>query len=112
VPGGFDRVAAFNLLDAVLEPPRLLSVLDGLCAPGGEVVMTSPYAWQSGIVADEQRLGGADPAAAVRRRFTDGDGLEARYRIADEAELPWSLRRDARSGTSYRVHWLRAHKPR
>jgi SAM-dependent methyltransferase/uncharacterized protein YbaR (Trm112 family) len=112
VPGAFDRVVALNVIDAVAAPARLLSVVDGLCAPGGEIVLASPYAWQSGIVAEAERLGDADPAAAVRRRIVDGVELEARYRIVEEAELPWSLRRDARSATAYRVHWLRAHKPR
>jgi SAM-dependent methyltransferase len=112
VPGAYERVVALNLVDAVPAPAQLLAVVDGLCAPGGEVVLASPYAWQSGIVAEDQRLGGADPAAEVRRRFADGVDLEARYTITDEAALPWSLRRDARSATVYRVHWLRATKPR
>jgi SAM-dependent methyltransferase/uncharacterized protein YbaR (Trm112 family) len=112
VPGSFPRVAAFNLLDAVPSPPRLLSVLDGLCAPGGELILATPYAWQSGIVAEEHRLGGVDPGAELRRRLVEGDGLEARYTVEDEAELPWSLRRDARSATVYRVHWLVARKAR
>lgn len=112
VPQTFDRVAALNIIDAVAAPPQLLSVVDGLCAPGGELLLASPYAWQSGIVAEEQRLGGADPAADLRHRLTGGVALEARYRVEDDAELPWTLRRDARSATSYRVHWLRAQKPR
>jgi SAM-dependent methyltransferase len=111
-PGSFDRVVALNLLDAVPSPPRLLQVIDGLCAPGGEIVIATPYAWQSAIVADEHRLGAHDPAAELRRRLTEGVDLEARYAVSDEDELPWSLRRDARSATVYRVHWLRAHKSR
>ena len=111
-PASFDRVVALNLLDAVPAPPRLLQVLDGLCAPGGELVIATPYAWQSSIVADEHRLGAHDPAAELRRRLVEGVELEARYTLADEDELPWSLRRDARSATVYRVHWLRARKAR
>ena len=34
----------------------------------------------------------------------------ARYRIDDEADLPWTLRRDARSSVSYAIHYLRARK--
>jgi SAM-dependent methyltransferase len=112
VPGTFDRVVALNVLDAVTSPPQLVAVADGLCAPGGELILASPYAWQSGIVADEHRFGGADPAADLRRRLVDGVALEARYVIEDECELPWTLRRDARSAVVYRVHWLRARKPR
>lgn len=109
-PSSFERVVALNLLDALPSPPRLLSVLDGLCAPGGELIIATPYAWQSSIVADEHRLGAHNPAAELRRRLDEGVELEERYRIEDEAELPWSLRRDARSATVYRVHWLRARK--
>jgi len=112
VPQSYDRVVALNLLDAVVWPLQILSVADGLCAPGGEILLASPYAWQSGIVADEHRFGGADPAGALRRQLVDGDGLEARYVIEDEAEVPWSLRRDARSAVVYSVHWLRARKSR
>ena len=85
-------------------------MIDGLCAPGGEVVLASPYTWQSGIVHEGERLGGDDPAAYLRARLERGDDLRARYRIEDEAELPWRLRRDARSEVAYRVHYLRARK--
>ncbi len=112
VPGSFDRVVALNVLDAVSSPPHLVAVADALCAPGGELILASPYAWQSGIVAEEHRFGGADPAGDLRRRLVEGEALEARYTIEDEAELPWSLRRDSRSAVMYRVHWMRARKPR
>jgi len=112
VPQSFDRVVALNVLDAVTSPPQLVAVADGLCAPGGELILASPYAWQSGIVAEDHRFGGADPAGALRRRLVDGEALEARYLIEDEAEVPWILRRDARSSVVYQVHWLRARKSR
>jgi SAM-dependent methyltransferase len=111
-PASFQRVVALNLLDALPSPPQLLSVVDGLCAPGGELILATPYAWQSAIVADAERLGRHDPAGELRRRLAAGAGLEARYAIEDEDELGWSLRRDARSGTVYRLHWLRARKAR
>jgi len=110
VPSSFDRVAAINLLDSVHSPPQLLSVIDGLCRRGGEVIVASPYSWQSGIVGEEHRLGEHDPAAEVTRRLRDGVELEARYTVEDEAEVTWYLRRDARSGHSYSVHWVRARK--
>jgi SAM-dependent methyltransferase/uncharacterized protein YbaR (Trm112 family) len=112
VPGSFERVVALNVLDAVTSPPQIVAVADGLCAPGGEVILASPYAWQSGVVAEEHRFGEAAPADALRRRLVDGTDLEASYTIEDEAELAWSLRRDARSTVVYRVHWLRARKAR
>ncbi|TMQ02192.1 MAG: methyltransferase domain-containing protein [Deltaproteobacteria bacterium] len=110
VPGVFGRVVALNLIDSVASPRGLLSVLDGLCAPGGEVILASPYAWQSSVMADHERLAGADPAAELTAILRDGTGLGARYQIEDEAELPWTLRRDARSAASYSIHYLRARK--
>lgn len=106
------RVVALNVLDSVRSPTGLLSVVDGLCAPGGELILTSPYAFRSGVVDEGERLGGTsgDAASAVRDRLTSGHGLGARYRIEDERDLPWHLRRDARSVQSYAVHWLRARR--
>jgi len=110
VPGMFDRVVALNLLDSVHRPAQLLSVIDGLCRAGGEVIVSSPYAWQSSVMADTERLGGLDPAADLAATFRDGVGLGSRYQIEDEAELPWTLRRDARSAASYAIHYLRVRK--
>ena len=110
VPGFFDRVVACNLLDSVRSPRGLLSVVDGLCAPGGELILTSPYSWTGSITPDDERLGGDDPAAALTAILRDGTDLRARYLIEDEAELPWTLRRDARSAATYCIHYVRARK--
>jgi uncharacterized protein YbaR (Trm112 family)/SAM-dependent methyltransferase len=110
VPGVFGRVVALNLLDSVASPRQLLAVLDGLCQPGGEIIVSSPYAWQSSVMAEHERLGGDDPAAELAALLRAGTGLAARYEIEDEAELPWTLRRDARSLASYSIHYVRARK--
>lgn len=110
VPEHFDRVVALNLLDSVRQPRQLLSVLDGLCAPGGEILVSSPYSWQSGVVAEAERFGGADPAAELTRILRAGDDLRRPYAIEDERDLPWTLRRDARSVVAYRIHYVRARK--
>lgn len=105
VPGAFDRVVALNLVDSVPHPRQLIAVIDALCAPGGEIVLSSPYAWQSNVMAEDERFGGLDPAGALI------DMLIARnFTVLDEAELPWTLRRDARSTLVYRCHYVRARK--
>jgi len=109
VPGAYDRVVALNMLDSVRVPGQLLSVIDALCAPGGEIIVSSPYAWHATVTADH-RLGGGDPASYLRERLRSGHDLRARYHVADEAEIPWVLRRDARSEVSYRVDYIRAVK--
>ena len=78
--------------------------------PGGELVLASPYAWQSSVMDERERIGGADPAAAVAAILRDGTDLSAPYRIEEEAEISWTLRRDARSAVAYRTHFLRARK--
>ncbi len=109
VPGAFDRVVALNLLDAVRSPRQLLAVIHGLCKRGGEVILSSPYNWQSNVVDDTQRIGGDNPAKGLVSLLTGGE-LGARYAIEDEAELPWTLRRDSRSAVAYVTHYVRARK--
>ncbi len=110
LPNQYDRVVAFNVLDSVRQPRQLLAVVDALCAPGGEILLSSPYAWQSEVVEEGARMGGADPARDLAELLRAGTDLGARYTIEDEDELPWTLRKDARSAVSYRVHYLRARK--
>ena len=110
VPGEYERVVALNLLDSVAHPRRLLQVLDALCTPGGELILASPYAWQSTVVHEDDRLGAHDPAAYVTALLREGTGLGAPYEILDEADLGWTLRRDARSEVRYQTHYLRARK--
>jgi hypothetical protein len=92
-----------------LDPPLLC---DALCASGGELILASPYAWQSSLVDDAEAFGGADPAAELTSILRSGRDLRSPYRIEDEAEVPWTLRRDARSEVLYRVHYLRARRER
>ncbi|HEU0031280.1 MAG TPA: methyltransferase domain-containing protein [Kofleriaceae bacterium] len=107
VPLSFGRVVALNVLDSVTSPHQLLAVLDGLCAPGGELIVASPFTWQSGVVADHHRFG---PAPADELARIVETGLGARYQLVERADLPWSLRRDARSAMTYEVHYIRARK--
>lgn len=104
IPRAFDRVVALNLLDSVSNPRQLLSVLDGLCDHGGELILGCPYSWQSSVLPEHHRFGGADPGAALRAE------LAGRYEVVEEAEISWPLRRDARSTLSYRIDYLRARK--
>lgn len=109
-PFEYDRVVALNMLDAVPHPRQLLLVADNLCAPGGELVLASPFAWQSTVLEEHERIGGPDPAADLAALLREGQALGSRYEIVEQAELPWTLRRDARSAVAYRTHYLRAVK--
>lgn len=104
-PGQFDRVVALNLLDAVRSPRALLHHLHQLAAPGAEILLASPYAWRDDVVDPGERLGGEDPASALRAEVA-----ALGWSIDDEAELEWTLRRDARASSVYRTHYLRARR--
>jgi hypothetical protein len=56
-------------------------VVDGLCAPHGELIVSSPYSWQSTVMEDHERLGGADPAIEVAKILRDGEGREIDVRL-------------------------------
>jgi hypothetical protein len=56
---------------------------------------------------DAERIGGADPASDLAALLREGPG---RYEIEEEADVSWTLRRDARSFVAYRVHYVRARK--
>jgi SAM-dependent methyltransferase len=104
VPGSFDRVVALNVLDSVADPRQLLSVIDALARPGGEIVLACPYQWIA------EPLFGADPARELVEFLRAGAGLRAAYEVIEEAEVEWELRRDARSHVTYRTHYVRARK--
>jgi SAM-dependent methyltransferase/uncharacterized protein YbaR (Trm112 family) len=104
-PGAFSRVAALNLLDNVPSPRALLHHLHQLAAPGGEVLLASPFAWRDEIVEPAERLGGADPAAALREEVR-----ALGWMVEEESDLPWTLRQDARTSTTYSVHFVRARR--
>lgn len=111
-PGIADRVVALNLLDSVSQPAQLVSVIDGLCDLGGEIFLTSPYSWQSSVVREGARLGEAsgDPGQDLRTQLQTGVGLRGVYSLLSQRDLPWELRRDARSVQRYIVDALHLRK--
>ena len=109
-PGIFERVVSLNLLDTIPRPRALLGVMDGLCAPGGELIVASPFCWQTGIVDEGERIGDRDPADALMGLLESGTGLSGPYTIEESFDLHWTLRRDARQDLGYSVHWIRARK--
>jgi SAM-dependent methyltransferase/uncharacterized protein YbaR (Trm112 family) len=104
-PESCERVVAMNLLDVVSDPPRLVDVAAGVVAPGGEVLLATPFAWQSGTVDEDKRIGGADPRGALAEQL-GRHGIV----VVETAEVRWTLRRDARTCVAYVVHALRGRK--
>lgn len=117
--GTFDAVVAMNLLDNVRAPSTLLGQVDALLKPGGTLLLSTPYAWDSHQVDDGERIGGAagrpfggDPATELRRVLT-ADGLDVPWRfelVRDDPHVPWTLVRDARCRFQYDLHVVVARK--
>ncbi|MFN2547396.1 MAG: methyltransferase domain-containing protein [Myxococcales bacterium] len=104
-PEQFQRVVAFNVLDSVRSPRALLHHIHQLATPRAEILLASPYAWRDDVVPVAERLGTSDPATALREEIrTLG------WSIKEEAEVPWTLRRDARALSLYQTHFVRCLK--
>jgi 5-histidylcysteine sulfoxide synthase/putative 4-mercaptohistidine N1-methyltranferase len=61
-PGPFNVVLMANLLCRLPDPKACLARLGGLVAPGGLVLITSPYSWLTDYTPRSAWLGGRDPA--------------------------------------------------
>ena len=95
----FDTVVALNLLDRVPDPARVLDELARATAPGGTLIIGSPYTWLPEFTARERWLGGFERNGAevrgietVRERFRDG------FSVLDERRMPFFIPHHARSG--------------
>jgi putative 4-mercaptohistidine N1-methyltranferase len=55
---GYDLVLAANLLDRLYDPKRFLESIHERLAPGGILVLTSPYTWLEEFTKKENWLGG------------------------------------------------------
>ena len=109
IPGVYGRVVALNLLDVVRQPRQLLTVIDALCARGGGEVIIVRRTRGSPVMSTRMR-GSVAPIRQLPCAPCSITACRRRYTIEDEAELPWALRRDARSAATYCIHYLRARK--
>ena len=119
-PGTVDVVLASNLLDTVARPLALIAAIDRLLAPGGLLLLTSPFAWNEEITPPEEALGGG--TAEAWATLGTAAGLvellagrvplmpQLRYEVLEQHDVPWTLREHARAVTHYDVHVLVAKK--
>lgn len=97
--GAFSTVLALNLADRVADPSRALAELARVAAPGGILIVASPYTWLDEYTPRERWLGGF---------FRDGrpvfgrDGVRAalgpRFLLEREEDHLFFIRHHARSG--------------
>lgn len=121
--GRLPLVTAYNLLDNVGDPLVLLRQAHALLAPGGTLVLASPYDWTDRCTPLALRLGASirvdasaepDPAQALRDLLTGrlpalapGLSMELEH---ETAELPWLLQRHGRSWHVFLSHYLEASR--
>lgn len=96
--GAFTRTLAENLLDSVADPTLVFRQLGALTAPGGPLVVTSPFAFREEVTPVERWLGDARTSAP--------DALVAlaevsRLRLQARRELRFNLRAHDREAAAY-----------
>jgi SAM-dependent methyltransferase len=112
-PSGAAMVSALNLFDCVPDPPALLAALAAQLAPGGRLLLATPYDWSTRATAVQGWVGGhsqrglhggaAEPQ--MRAMLAAVPGLRL---VAEQAEFPWHTRLHDRSCVSYRGHLIAA----
>jgi SAM-dependent methyltransferase len=115
--GTANLAAALNLLDCVPEPSRLLAELARILAPGGDLLLATPYDWSTRATGAAHWIGGHSQRAPhrgaaedfLRALLTDGAHPSAVPGLALRGEIPrfaWQTRLHDRSAVHYASHLL------
>jgi putative 4-mercaptohistidine N1-methyltranferase len=95
--GIFDLVLMANLIDRLPDPARCLAQLPALVAPGGALILTSPYTWLEEYTPRDRWLDqGAGTLAALREK------LAPSFSLLHTFDLPMVIR-DHRRKTQWTV---------
>ena len=112
VAESFGVVSALSLVDTVQDPLYVLGQLDALVAPGGLLVVASPYQWEPG--ATPPAAWWSDGGAATLRRALAGAHPalpHVRYEVVDDAtDLAWTLPGTRRMSFRYHLDAVAARK--
>lgn len=106
-PGAFALVLALNLLDSITHPRELLLQARALLAPGGALLLSSPFNWNDEVTPPARRLDDelpphADRDAELERRIAAlVPDLALRW---SDRDVPWPLRIHDRLGCDFRLH--------
>jgi SAM-dependent methyltransferase len=80
--GSIDIALALNLVDSIARPRTMLEGLHRVVRPGGLIIVTTPFHWQSACTEPAEWMSETELRAS----------LESRYEVlADEERLPWVL---------------------
>ena len=90
--GSFDVVLMANLVDRVQDPAACLAQLPGLCRPGAQLIITSPYTWLSNYTPEERWLcqEGAPTLDGLKRH------LDPCFELKSTHDMPFLIREHRR----------------
>ena len=95
--GRFDAALLINLVDRLPQPRRCLDRLPDLLAPGGQLVIASPYTWLAEYTPRDQWLGGYSREGREVRGFdTLREILAPNFEFVRTVDLPFVIREHAR----------------
>lgn len=104
--GSFDVVLAANLLCRLPAPIVFLERLGDLVAPGGQLLMATPFSWLEEYTPPSLWLGGQPDAPSSADVLNEK--LSAHFRLEHEINLPFLIREHSRKfqyGISLGTRW-------
>jgi SAM-dependent methyltransferase len=115
--GSAGLIAALNLLDCVAEPSRQLGEQVRVLAPGGDLLLATPYDWSTRATQPGQWIGGHSQRAPhggaaedfLRALVTEGAHPSAVPGLVPRGEIlrfAWQTRLHDRSAVQYASHLL------
>ncbi len=107
----FATVVALNLVDRVPDPLRLLAELTRVTAPGGTLLVGSPFTWLATFTPRAKWLGGREEEGQpMRGAATLRAELAAAFEFKSECRVPFYIPHHDRSGqfgVSHVQHFVR-----
>ncbi len=95
--GTFDAALLINLIDRLPDPVACLDRLPALLAPGGQLVVASPYTWLEEYTAFDRWLGGYEANGQAVRGFEALCAILAKdFEFERRVELPFVIREHVR----------------
>lgn len=119
--GSFSLAVALNVLDCVYAPRAFLEAIDGVLAPSGSAIISTPYDWSANATPLEGWLGGhsqRSPAEGssekiLRALLTDDtrtDSIPGLTLAAEREAVPWRVRVHDRATMEYQAHLIVARR--
>ncbi len=106
--GAFHVVVAANLVCRLPEPLRFIERLTDLVAPGGQLLLATPFSWLPEFTPEENWLGGIDDGAPSHEVLADL--LRPAFTLEFTKDLPFLIREHSRKfqyGISLGTRWRR-----